>query len=175
MRLVIQRVLEASVSVQGTQISKIGRGFLVLLGITHDDTNENVEKYVDELLHLKAWPKVQTDKANENKEEEEEEKANHTSTFPGYNFELESNLMENDYEVIIVSQFTLYGKMKGAKPDFHSALNSEEANILYQNFVDRLKQLYKQDKVQTGKFGNRMAVNIVNDGPMTIVLDSAKE
>ncbi len=170
MRLVIQRVLEASVTVAGTQVSKIGRGFLVLLGITHEDDQTVIEKYVNELLHLKAWPKLQTKALQEN----EEEKTNNPSTINSP-LEFESNIMENDYEVIIVSQFTLYGKMKGAKPDFHSSLNHEEANLHYENFVNLLKKSYKEDKVQTGKFRNRMAVNIVNDGPVTLILDSAKE
>jgi len=176
MRLVIQRVLEASVSVQGNQVSKIGKGFLVLLGITHEDDQTVVEKYVNELLHLKAWPKIQT-KSNQGNEEEKANNHSHSHSNININspLEFESNIMENDYEVIVVSQFTLYGKMKGAKPDFHSSLNHEEANLLYENFVNLLKKSYKEDKVQTGKFRNRMAVNIVNDGPVTLIIDSAKE
>jgi len=173
MRLVIQKVKQASVSVQGTQISKIGKGFLVLLGITHNDNEEYVKKYVEKLLHLQAWPKIQ-EKNGELSQKNEEEKVSDSIPLTS-DEQFCSNLMENDYEVIVVSQFTLYGKLKGTKPDFHDAMNSEEAEALYKQFVDLLKKAYKADKIQTGKFGNRMAVDILNDGPFMLVWDSQKE
>lgn len=83
-------------------------------------------------------------------------------------------LKENDYEVLIVSQFTLYGIFKGNKPDFHHSMPPQEARVVYDNFVKKVKQLYKADKVQEGEFGAMMEVALVNDGPVTMHLDSRK-
>lgn len=177
MRLVIQRVLEASVTVQGTQVSKIGRGFLVLLGITHEDNNDTLQKYANKLLQLQAWPKIkeQIQTENENNGEEEKVSKEGKKPIPHHDYDFCTNVVDNDYEIIVVSQFTLYGKLKGNKPDFHGSLNQEEAKTLYEDFVTYLKKTYKEDKIQTGKFRNRMAVDIKNDGPVTIVLDSEKD
>lgn len=79
--------------------------------------------------------------------------------------------MSNNYEILVVSQFTLYAILKGNKPDFHAAKEPTQAEALYNMFVDRLKSTYSPDKVQTGKFGELMAVESINDGPVTIQLD----
>lgn len=85
-----------------------------------------------------------------------------------------SNVVENDYGILVVSQFTLYSKMKGTKPDFHDAMDGEKARVIFDKFVDKLKGKYKPEKVHTGAFGEYMDVHIRNDGPVTLVWDSDK-
>jgi len=80
-----------------------------------------------------------------------------------------SNVVQNDYGLLVVSQFTLYSFMKGNKPDFHKAMDGEKAKVLYEQFVGILRKGYKPDKVQTGAFGQMMEVEIVNDGPVTLI------
>ena len=181
MRLVIQRVLESSVTVDGKEISRIGPGMLVLLGITQGDTPELVKRYVNKILKLRIWPEIPKNKPVESKqqpqengdknaEEEKVEAGSEVKTKPLKTWD--SNVVDNNFEVMVVSQFTLYGIMKGNKPDFHKALNPEEALKLYDNFLDVLKKSYKADKVQAGQFGAMMSVQLVNDGPVTLILDS---
>ena len=86
-----------------------------------------------------------------------------------------SNLVENDFEILLVSQFTLYHQLKGTKPDFHDAMNSETALPLFNSFLEHLRKQYKADKVYPGAFGQYMNVEIVGDGPVTIVIDSIKD
>ena len=81
-------------------------------------------------------------------------------------------MMENNQEVLVVSQFTLYSVMKGNKPDFHQAKEAGEAEQFYEKFIERLRSGYSPDKIQTGKFGGYMQVESINDGPVTISLDS---
>ena len=83
--------------------------------------------------------------------------------------------MDLNYELLIVSQFTLYHKMKGNKPDFHNARDHEEAKQMYLEFIQMLKDNYDETKVQTGAFGQFMDVQLHNDGPVTIALDSVKD
>ena len=175
MRLVIQRVFESSVTVDGKEISRIGPGILVLLGITQGDTPELVKRYVNKILKLRIWPEIPKNKPVENNQQpEEEEKVENGAEKPKAKplKTWDSNVVDNNYEVMVVSQFTLYGIMKGNKPDFHKALNPDEALKLYDNFLDVLKKSYKADKVQAGQFGAMMNVQLVNDGPVTLILDS---
>jgi len=178
MRLVIQRVFESSVTVDGKEISRIGPGILVLLGITQGDTPDLVKRYVNKILKLRIWPEIPKNKPVENSQQPQE-----NGTQPAEEEKLEapkakplktwdSNVIDNGFEVMVVSQFTLYGIMKGNKPDFHKALNPDEALKLYDNFLEVLKKTYKADKVQAGQFGAMMNVQLVNDGPVTLILDS---
>lgn len=180
MRLVIQRVLESSVSVDGKEISRIGKGILVLLGITQGDNPELVKKYVAKLLKLRIWPEIPKQKAIDGKVKEEnnngdaqeevkiEEGKEKTKPLKTW----DSNAVDNGYQIMVVSQFTLYGIMKANKPDFHKALNPEEAVKLYDSFVELLKKSYRPDMIQSGQFGAYMNVHLVNDGPVTLILDS---
>ena len=79
--------------------------------------------------------------------------------------------MQNNYELLIVSQFTLYGVLKGNKPDFHNSKNAKEANILYEKMIEQLKKAYDENKIQTGKFGALMEVDLCNDGPVTLNIE----
>jgi len=186
MRLVIQRVLEAGVSVGGQQISQIKQGMLILLGITPGDNSETVKKYVNKVLKLRIWPEIVKKPAQEPKEKtdgetdkKEEEKVSDTSSensTPGRAPKTwDSNVVDNGFEILVVSQFTLYGILKGNKPDFHLAMNPDDAIKLYDEFVNLLKSSYKPEKIQTGKFGEYMHVNLVNDGPVTLIIDSEKD
>lgn len=86
-----------------------------------------------------------------------------------------NSVIDQKYELLVVSQFTLYHKLKGNKPDFHNARDHEEAKEIYLNFVQTLKDEYAEDKVQMGAFGEYMSVDLSNDGPVTIALDSIKD
>jgi len=152
MRAVLQRVLNASVSVGGKQCSKIGRGLLVLIGISKVDVGMDVEWLCRKILNVRLW-------------ENEEGKS---WTY---------NVMQKKFQILVVSQFTLYAELKGNKPDFHSAMKSSESKKLYENVLQSLRNQYSNSPeiIQEGVFGNRMEVALVNDGPVTIQLDSRRD
>mmetsp|Transcript_10316 Transcript_10316/g.14151 ORF Transcript_10316/g.14151 Transcript_10316/m.14151 type:complete len:159 (+) Transcript_10316:56-532(+) len=148
MKLVIQRVTSASVSVDGKAISRIGRGVLVLLGIHRIDTIECVDNLARKLCNIRLWE-------NEGKS-------------------WDHSVIDKKFEILIVSQFTLYGYAKGNKPDFHLSMKGEDAFPLYKEFIAKVKGYYGEngaEKVQEGEFGAMMQVELVNDGPVTMVLD----
>ncbi len=145
MRLVIQRVNHASVRVDGNVVGSIDKGLLVFLGISNTDTADMLQKYVDKLIKLRIF-------ADENDK---------------------TNLSLNDVngQLLVVSQFTLYADCrKGNRPSFTLAGSPEHANNLYEEFV-RLCRM-QVDKVDTGIFGADMKIELENDGPFTIVIDS---
>ena len=188
MRLVIQRVLECSVSVEGKEVSRIGKGMLILLGLTKGDDIEVVKKYAAKALKLRLWHEIVKNEGNDCQIEEKE--GENSKTIPTIdNSEPKeeekspirerktwhTNVVDNEFDIMVVSQFTLYGILKGNKPDFHGALNNKEAIILYQAFIEELKKNYKSDKIQMGRFGEYMHVDYINDGPVTIIIDSEKD
>ncbi len=145
MRLVIQRVSNAKVTVDGKVTGEIGKGFLVLLGAGMGDTNEIAEKMADKLLRLRIF-------ADENDK---------------------TNLSIQDVggELLVVSQFTLYADCrKGNRPSFVNAGKPDEASALYEYFMEYCRKTVPS--VQAGVFGADMKVELLNDGPFTIVLDS---
>jgi D-tyrosyl-tRNA(Tyr) deacylase len=146
MRVVIQRVKEASVSVQGVKISEIQKGLLILVGVETQDTQQDIDWLVAKVAKLRIF--------------EDPDGAMNVS------------LHDIDADVIVVSQFTLHASTKkGNRPSFIKAAKPEVAIPLYQEFVDSLeKQLDK--KIQTGQFGAMMDVALINDGPVTITIDS---
>lgn len=147
MRAVVQRVNASSVIVEDKIVGSINKGLNVLLGISKDDTMEDLKYLKDKILNLRIF-------------EDEEEKMNHS-------------LLDVKGELLIVSQFTLYGDCrKGRRPNFMDALSGEQAKELYEAFVDMCKE--EGIKVETGVFGANMKVNIENDGPVTLMLDSKK-
>ena len=145
MRAVIQRVKESSVAVDDEIISSIGNGLLVLLGVAKEDTAADADYLADKIVNLRIFP-------------DEEGKMNRS-------------LLEAWGEMLVVSQFTLLGNCtKGRRPSFIHAAGPDEANALYEHFV-----AYVRDKgvvVQTGQFRAMMAVSLVNDGPVTLILES---
>lgn len=147
MRAVIQRVSRASVTVGSEITGEIGKGLLVLLGVSVRDTEKDATYLVDKVLNLRIF-------------EDAEEKMN-------------LSLLDIKGELLVVSQFTLYGDVtRGRRPSFIDAAPPERANHLYEAFVAEAgKQI---DGVQTGRFQAMMDVELVNDGPVTILLDSEK-
>lgn len=146
MRVVIQRVKEASVSVQGVKISEIQKGLLILVGVETQDNQQDIDWLVAKVAKLRIF--------------EDPLGAMNVS------------LQDIDADVIVVSQFTLHASTKkGNRPSFIKAAKPEVAIPLYQGFVDSLeKELDK--KIQTGQFGAMMEVALINDGPITITIDS---
>jgi len=147
MRAVIQRVSEAKVEVDGDIIGKIGEGFLVLIGVRKDDTEEDVRYLADKVLGLRIF-------------EDEAGKMNLSIT-------------DVKGEILAVSQFTLYGdSRKGRRPSFDEAAPLDVAEKLYELFVEEIRK--SGIKVETGKFRALMDVHLINSGPVTILLDSKK-
>lgn len=147
MRAVIQRVTEASVTVSGDKVSEIGRGLLVLLGVGEGDGESQVDWLVRKITQLRIF-------------EDDNEHMNLSVTDVGGN-------------VIVVSQFTLYADCrKGNRPSFISAAPAEQANALYELLVSKLKAVLGEDRVGTGVFQTHMEVRLLNDGPVTIVLET---
>lgn len=145
MKLLVQRVSNASVKVNEKIIGKIDKGFLVFLGITHTDTEEIADYLVNKLLNLRAF-------------EDENEKMN-------------LSLRDIQGQLLIISQFTLYAdtKKSGNRPSFTDAAKPEYANKLYEYLVSKCKE--KGIYTQTGEFGSHMKVELLNDGPVTIMLE----
>ena len=146
MRVVIQRVKEASVSVQGVKISEIQKGLLILLGVESQDNQQDIDWLVAKVAKLRI--------------------------FEDLDGAMNVSLHDIGADVIVVSQFTLHASTKkGNRPSFIKAAKPEVAIPLYQGFVDSLeKELDK--KIQTGQFGAMMDVALINDGPVTITIDS---
>ncbi len=146
MKLVIQRVKHAEVSVDNKIVGKINLGFLVLLGIKNSDTKKDVDYLVKKLIHLRVF--------NDD---------NHKMNLP---------LQSVNGELLIISQFTLYGdcKKSGNRPSFSDAAKPDIAIPLYEYFINECKK--QIPVVQTGIFGSDMKVNLLNDGPVTIIMDS---
>ncbi|CAI2381334.1 unnamed protein product [Moneuplotes crassus] len=157
MKIIIQRVHQAKVSVDNKVVSNIGNGLLVLLGITHDDTKADSVYLAQKLLNIRLWPDIQEVKGV-------------TQRKPWM-----KSVMQMNYDLLIVSQFTLYHKMKGNRPGFHNARGHEEAKEMYHEFIQMVKDGYEQHKVQMGAFGKYMNVELQNDGPVTIAMDSVKD
>lgn len=147
MRAVIQRVTEASVTVSGEKVSEIGQGLLVLLGVGAEDGEAQVDWLVRKITQLRIF-------------EDDAEHMNLSVTDVGGN-------------VIVVSQFTLYADCrKGNRPSFISAAPAEQANALYELLVSKLKAVLGENRVGTGVFQTHMEVRLLNDGPVTIVLET---
>ena len=145
MKLVIQRVQEASVSVDQKVVGKIGHGFMVLLGVSQTDTEEIADKMFQKLLNLRIF-------------EDENGKTN-------------LDIKSVNGELLIISQFTLYADCRhGNRPSFIGAGTPDQANALYEYFLSQCRK--EIPVVEQGIFGAHMMVSLINDGPFTIVLDS---
>jgi len=147
MRIVAQRVSSASVEVDGNMTGAIDRGLLVLLGITHEDGNVEAEWAADKVCNLRIFA-------------DDESKMNRS-------------LLEVEGEVLLVSQFTLYGDArKGRRPSFVHAAQGADAEALYEAVIAGVEA--RGVRCATGEFGADMKVSLVNDGPVTIMLDSSR-
>ena len=144
MKLVVQRVKNANVSIENNIVGKINQGFVVLLGVSNEDTKENADYLVKKLLNLRVFS-------------DNDDKMN-------------LSIKDIEGELLIVSQFTLYASTKeGNRPSYINSLNKDQAIILYEQFNNKLKE---HINVETGIFKADMKVTINNDGPVTIILDS---
>lgn len=144
MRIVIQRVSEAKVLVEGECTGQIGKGYLILLGVGKEDTKDICDRYIDKIVKLRI--------------------------FADENGKTNLSLQEVRGEILVVSQFTLYAECKkGNRPDFINAAGAVLAQELYEYFTDSIRQ--RIGRVETGRFGADMKVSLVNDGPFTIILD----
>ena len=144
MKFIIQRVSEASVTVEGQVIGQIGKGYLVLIGVGENDTKELADRYIKKMLGLRIF-------------EDENGKTN-------------LSLKDVGGSLLLVSQFTLYANCrKGNRPSFTEAGNPELAEELYEYIIAQCRK--EIHEVQTGSFGAHMKVSLVNDGPFTILLD----
>ncbi|WP_152654728.1 D-aminoacyl-tRNA deacylase [Oceanobacillus sp. CFH 90083] len=145
MKVVLQRVKEASVTTRGEKISKIKKGFLLLVGVTHEDTDEDLKYLVNKIVHLRIF-------------EDENDKMN-------------LSIKDVEGSILSVSQFTLYGDTKkGRRPSFTKAAKPDKAEALYDAFNEALR--VEGIETKTGKFGAMMDVQLVNDGPVTLIIDS---
>lgn len=145
MKLLVQRSKNSKVTIDGKINGEISHGYVVLVGLTHEDNETIVDKMIDKLINLRIF-------------EDNEGKMN-------------LSLLDVNGEVLSISQFTLYADASGGRrPSFVNAMKPEEASRLYDYFNEKLRS--KNIKVETGIFGADMKVEIYNDGPVTIVLDS---
>jgi D-tyrosyl-tRNA(Tyr) deacylase len=147
MRAVVQRVSRAQVAVDGEIVGEIGRGLLVLLGVTHADNRADADYLADKIAGLRI--------------------------FEDGNGKMNLDITAVSGGILVVSQFTLYGDVRrGKRPSFDAAAAPQRARQLYEYFVERIRAAGLP--CQTGRFQEMMQVELVNDGPVTILLDSAK-
>lgn len=145
MRVVVQRSKEASVTVDGQTIGEITKGFVLLVGITHGDTMEDAKYVAEKIVNLRVF-------------EDQEGKMN-------------LSLSQVEGEILSISQFTLYGDCrKGRRPNFMEAAHPDHASVIYDQFNQLLRE--QGVKVETGQFGAMMDVTLINDGPVTLIIES---
>lgn len=144
MKVVVQKVLNASVVVNKEEVGKINSGLLIFVGFTHNDDISNIKYIVNKIVNLRV--------------------------FEDSNNVMNLSATELNKELLVVSQFTLYADTsKGNRPSYINSLKHEEANVLYDLFVEELKK--SNLKVETGIFRSDMKVSLINDGPTTIIIE----
>lgn len=147
MKIILQKVKSSEVKVENKTVGQIGHGFLLFLGVTHEDTEASVDWLVEKILKLRLFSDSESDSF------------------------MEKNVVEVCGEILVVSQFTLYGDCKkGTRPSFTEAARPEQAEKLYGYFLEKLGAT--RIRVASGIFGAHMEVSLVNDGPITLILDS---
>lgn len=148
MRAVVQRVKEARVEIGGRVVGEIEKGLLIFLGIGEEDTERDCEYLVNKIINLRIFP-------------DEKDLMN-------------LSLMDTDGSALVVSQFTLWGDCrKGRRPSFAKAARPEKARVLYEYFIAVMRN--KGVNAETGEFQEMMDVDLINDGPVTLLLDSSKD
>ena len=145
MKIVIQRVSKANVKVDNVVVGQIDKGLLLLVGVTHDDTPEDVDYLVKKIINMRI--------------------------FEDDNGKMNISLLQKGYDVLSVSQFTLFAQTeRGNRPGFSDAARPELAKRLYDEFNEKVRN--ENIKVETGIFGAMMEVSLINEGPVTIIIDS---
>ena len=146
MRVVIQRVSEASVTIANKKVASINKGLLVLLGIVNHDSQEDINWLCNKIINLRI--------------------------FPDENNVMNTSLIDSGGDIILVSQFTLHASTKkGNRPSYIKAAKPDVAIPLYEQFIKTLQTEFKKP-IQTGEFGADMQVQLINDGPVTIIIDT---
>ncbi|XP_035899631.1 D-aminoacyl-tRNA deacylase-like isoform X1 [Anopheles stephensi] len=148
MKAIIQRVTCAKVMVGDELVSSIGRGLCVLVGISSDDNANDVEWIARKLLNLRLFDEPSSGKR------------------------WTESVVDRQLEILCISQFTLYHRLKGNRPDFSRAMQGPAAQQLYGELLNRLREQYSPQRVQDGRFGAMMQVHIQNDGPVTLEIES---
>ncbi len=147
MKALVQRVTEASVTIDGEKVADIGTGYLVLFGVTHTDTEADAQRLAERVVKLRIF-------------EDDAGKTNRS-------------IVDVGGSIIVVSQFTLYADTAhGNRPGFSAAAKSDLAIPLYESFVAHLREKLGAERVQTGRFGANMKVRLLNDGPFTVELSN---
>lgn len=147
MRVLIQRVKNASVRINDNEIAKISHGLVLMLGIAKGDAEKDIDYLADKIVKMRIF---------ENKDAK-----------------FDKELKDVQGEILVISQFTLFADCsKGRRPFFGEAEEPERAKDLYEKFIGKLKAIYDSEKVQSGHFAAKMLVEIHNDGPVTIILSS---
>ncbi|XP_050531184.1 D-aminoacyl-tRNA deacylase-like isoform X1 [Daktulosphaira vitifoliae] len=149
MKVVVQRVLRAKVTVDSQEVNSIKNGLCLLVGLHKFDQRTDIDYMVQKILKLRLF--------------DDEGKKWH------------ANVVDMGYEILSISQFTLCYKLKGNKLDFHQAMPGDNARQNYQYFLDSLKNFYSETKIKDGVFGGKMEVEILNDGPVTVQLESGEK
>lgn len=145
MKVVIQRVTSSNVKVDGKIVGEINQGLNILLGVLKDDTKEDIQKLINKIINLRI--------------------------FSDENGKMNKSIQDIDGELLVISQFTLAGNCKkGRRPSFDNSASPDIAKNYYEEFINQAKQYIKN--VQSGIFAASMEVNIINDGPVTFILDS---
>ncbi|CBQ71068.1 related to DTD1-D-Tyr-tRNA(Tyr) deacylase activity [Sporisorium reilianum SRZ2] len=198
MRAVLQRVKGATVHVDGKLVSKIGPGIVALIGISTEDTAAEIIPLANKILNTKLWnenqqtthivvppqydPEAPTSTADEASTpapapangEAEGGSARAEQVWGGKPWK--RSVVELGGEVLCVSQFTLFARtVKGTKPDFHRAMGGNDARVIYEALLKKLGDSYSHDRIKDGAFGEMMDVSLTNDGPVTILLDTAEK
>ena len=146
MKALIQRVSSGSVIVENKTVGSIQKGLVVLLGVTHSDSEKDIDFIINKIVNLRIFGNEEND-----------------------NFE--KSVKEIEGEILIISQFTLYADMrKGRRPSFVNSAKSEFAEEIYNKFIEKIKE--ENLLIQTGIFGAKMQVKIINEGPVTLILSS---
>ena len=146
MRIVIQKVYDAKLSVEEKIITEIKEGLVVFVGFYDGDNENSLDEISDKILNIKLW----------------EDKNG---------IMWKENVKSLNHEILLVPNFTLYAGVKGGRLDFHMAMKAEKAKLLFDKFVEILKKKYQKDKIQKGEFGAHMKINLTNDGPVNIELN----
>jgi len=147
MKVLLQKVSEARVEVEGELVGQIGPGMLLFVGVTHEDTEKEADLLVEKLINLRIFA--------------DQEGIKH----------FDRSILDVQGQILVVSQFTLYARTdKGRRPDFNEAAKPEEAEKLYNYFVQQMKEKSSL-KVETGQFQAMMKVHLVNDGPITLEIE----
>lgn len=147
MKLVIQRVTCSNLYIDGSLISQIKQGLVVLIGISKSDSENVIDKLVKKLLNLRV--------------------------FEDENSKMHYSILDIEGEILLVSQFTLYADTKkGNRPSFINAADPKNAELLYNKFLEKL-HIVLGDNIKTGRFGANMQIELVNDGPVTIIVENS--